>query len=154
MTPSNKCLQLPLGLNLHQFSWPLTVSKLSYSQWPLYDFQTSTICLNITLACSTSRMRYSLSCFQTQFWYAMREYLPEDLVSTLLVSSLQLISIKYPCRQRFHSFLELGISFIWWFIYNYLSITTEYQSQHSFRVQSRTSVTSESCLGNGIWGEE
>lgn len=53
--------------------WPLTVSKPSYSQWPLYDFQTSTICVNITLACSSSGMRYNLSCFQTQFRCAYQE---------------------------------------------------------------------------------
>lgn len=69
------------------FLWPLTVSKLSYSQWPLYDFQTSTICVNITPACSASGMRYNLSCFQTQFWCAIRKCLPEDLASTVLVSS-------------------------------------------------------------------
>lgn len=67
--------------------WPLTVSKPSYSQWPLYDFQTSTICVNIALACSASGMRYNLSCFQPQFQGAIRRCLPEDLVSTMLVSS-------------------------------------------------------------------
>lgn len=141
-------------------SWPLTVSKLSYSQRPLYDFQTSTICLNITLACSTLRMRYSLSCFQTQFWYAIREYLPEDLASTLLVSSAPVDQHQVSVQAKvslfswtWHKFYM--VIYIYVCMYNdYLSRTTEYQSQHSFRVQSKTSVTSESFLGNGIWGAE